>query len=82
MRRVVCFSCDVLSGSKLRVRSGPGPLGPGDLDLAWYAIHTIELLYAVMGPGAEDGYRPLVVEIVRFFATKKSAVPNAERSRR
>lgn len=109
---------------------GAGPLGPGDLDLAWYAIHTIELLYAVMGTGceevtrihtdasdviigkwrggrigevhalrpdrdygalvfhengfvtsppkAEDSYRPLVVEIVRFFETKKPPVPNAE----
>jgi hypothetical protein len=109
---------------------GAGPLGPGDLDLAWYAIHTIELLYAVMGTGceevtrihtdasdviigkwrggrigevhalrpdrdygalafqengfvtsppkAEDNYRPLVVEIVRFFETKKPPVPNQE----
>jgi hypothetical protein len=33
---------------------GPGPLGPGDLDLAWYAIHTVELLYAILGPGCEE----------------------------
>jgi hypothetical protein len=109
---------------------GAGPLGPGDLDLAWYAIHTIELLYAIMGPGceevtrihtnasdviigkwrdgrigeahalrpdrdygalvfqgngfvtsppkAEDSYRPLVLEIVRFFETKEPPVPNTE----
>jgi GFO/IDH/MocA oxidoreductase family protein len=116
-----------LSGA---VTWGAGPLGPGDLDLAWYAIHSIELLYAVMGPGceevtrihtdasdviigkwrdgrigelhalrpdrdygalvfqengfitsppkAEDSYRPLVVEIVRFFQAKKPPVPNTE----
>jgi Oxidoreductase family, NAD-binding Rossmann fold len=109
---------------------GAGPLGPGDLDLAWYVIHTIELLYAIMGPGceevtrihteasdiivgkwrdgrigevrglrpdldygalvfqpkgvvtsppnAEDSYRPLVIEIVRFFETKNPPVPNTE----
>ncbi len=33
---------------------GPGPLGLGDLDLAWYAIHSVELLYAIMGPGCEQ----------------------------
>lgn len=109
---------------------GAGPLGQGDLDLAWYAIHTIELLYAIMGPGceevtrihteasdiiigkwrdgrtgeahvmrpdrdygalvfhenkfvtsppkAEDSYRPLVLEIVHFFETKRPPVPNTE----
>ncbi len=31
---------------------GPGPLEPHhQLDLAWYAIHPIELLYTIMGPG-------------------------------
>jgi hypothetical protein len=109
---------------------GSGPLGPGELDLAWYAIHSIELLYAIMGPGceevtrthteavdvivgrwhdgrigevraqrpggeygalvlrdksfatsppnADDSYRPLLVEIVRFFETKKPPVSNSE----
>jgi hypothetical protein len=109
---------------------GSGPLGPGELDLAWYAIHSIELLYAIMGPGceevtrthteavdvivgrwhdgrigevraqrpggeygalvfrdksfvtsppnADDSYRPLLVEIVRFFKTKKPPVSNEE----
>jgi len=116
-----------LSGA---VTWGAGPLGPGELDLAWYAIHTVELLYAIMGPGceevtrihadasdvivgkwrdgrigevralrpdrdygalvfqpngvvtspanAEDSYRPLVVEIVRFFQTKNPPVSNSE----
>jgi hypothetical protein len=33
---------------------GPGPIEPHhQLDLAWYAIHPIELLYALMGPGCE-----------------------------
>jgi hypothetical protein len=33
---------------------GPGPLEPHHaLDLTWYAIHPIELLYALLGPGCE-----------------------------
>ena len=33
---------------------GPGPLEPHHaLDLSWYAIHPIELLYTIMGPGCE-----------------------------
>jgi hypothetical protein len=116
-----------LSGA---VAWGAGPLGPGELDLAWYAIHTVELLYAIMGSGceevtrihtdaldviigrwrdgrigevhalrpdrdygalvfqpngvvtspanADDSYRPLVVEIVRFFQTKNPPVSNLE----
>ena len=33
---------------------GPGPFEPHHpLDLAWYAIHPIEALYAIMGPGCE-----------------------------
>lgn len=110
---------------------GPGPLEPHHpLDLAWYAIHPIEILYTLMGPGCEtvsrtatenadvivgkwkDGrigtvrairpysdygavvfrakniveikpqtagsYRPLVLEIVKFFQTKVPPVPNEE----
>lgn len=31
---------------------GPGALGEGyALDLSWYAIHSIEMLYSVLGPG-------------------------------
>ncbi|HZU25799.1 MAG TPA: Gfo/Idh/MocA family oxidoreductase [Bryobacteraceae bacterium] len=33
---------------------GPGSLGSSGLDLAWYAIHTVELLYAILGPGCEE----------------------------
>jgi hypothetical protein len=110
---------------------GPGPLEPHhQLDLAWYAIHPIEMLYALMGPGCEevsrtfspdadlivgrwkdgrigtvralrpysdygavvfrpkqiveapsrpaDSYRPLVVEVMKFFETGQPPVPNQE----
>lgn len=34
---------------------GPGALGQDyPLDLSWYGIHSIELLYAVMGPGVRS----------------------------
>jgi len=33
---------------------GDGPLGHEQLDLAYYAIHVVELLYAVVGPGCEE----------------------------
>lgn len=32
---------------------GTGPLGRNQLDLAYYAIHVVELLYAVLGPGCQ-----------------------------
>jgi hypothetical protein len=111
---------------------GPGPLEPHQqLDLSWYAVHAVELLYTLMGRGCEevsrmytpdadviagkwaggrlgtvealrpyghfgavvfrseekvnqsdpkatDSYRPLVVEIVKFFETKQPPVPNEE----
>jgi hypothetical protein len=112
---------------------GPGPTEPHHyLDLSWYAVHPIEVLYTLMGQGCEtvartsganadvmvgrwkDGrigtvrairpysdygavvyrskdvveshpkaaaatdYRPLVVEIVKFFQTGKAPVPNEE----
>jgi len=110
---------------------GPGPFEPHHkLDLSWYAIHPVELLFTIMGPGCEsvtrtasenadvmvgrwkDGrigtvrairpyseygavvfrakeimevkpqgsgsYRPLVVEIVKFFQTGKPPVPNED----
>ena len=111
---------------------GPGPLEPHHhLDLSWYAIHAVELLYTLMGPGCEevsrtytpdadvvvgkwkngrlgsvralrpygnfgavvfranekvsqsdpkavDSYRPLLVEIVKFFETKQPPFPNEE----
>ena len=35
---------------------GPGPLDPSHdkLDLSWYAIHPIEILYTLLGPGCEE----------------------------
>ena len=110
---------------------GPGPLEPHhQLELAWYAIHPIELLYTLMGPGCEEvtrtftpdadvivgrwkdgrigtvralrpysdygavvyrpkqimespsrpsgSYHPLVVQIMKFFATGEPPVPNQE----
>ena len=110
---------------------GPGPLEPHhQLDLSWYAIHPIELLYSLMGPGCEevsrtyspdadvivgrwkdgrigtvrairpysdygavvfrpkqilespsrpaDSYRPLLVEVMKFFETGQPPVPNRE----
>lgn len=112
---------------------GPGPFEPHHyLELSWYAIHPIEVLFAILGPGCtevtrisgenedvmvgrwKDGrvgtvrairpysdygavvmrgretavlhpkaseatdYRPLVVEIVKFFATGKPPVSNDE----
>jgi hypothetical protein len=110
---------------------GPGPIEEHHyLDMAWYAIHPIEMLYALMGTGcvevtrthtppadiivgrwkdgrtgtvrasrpygpygavvfrtkeavqsnpkASAGYRPLLVEVVKFFETKQPPVPNEE----
>ena len=111
---------------------GPGPVEPHhQLDLSWYAIHAVELLYTLMGPGCEevsrthaadadvvvgrwkdgrlgsvrslrpygefgavvfrsnqkivqsptksvDSYRPLLVEIVKFFETKQPPFPNGD----
>jgi Oxidoreductase family, NAD-binding Rossmann fold len=110
---------------------GPGPFEEHhELDLSWYAIHPIEMLYTLMGPGcvevtrtytdgadeivgrwkdgrigsvralrpygsygaivfrnkeavqsnpkASTGYRPLVVEIVKFFETGVVPVPVEE----
>ncbi len=34
---------------------GPGPLEPThQLDLSWYGIHAVEILYTLMGPGCEQ----------------------------
>jgi hypothetical protein len=34
---------------------GPGPLEEHHyLDLSWYAIHAVELLYTILGPGCEE----------------------------
>jgi predicted dehydrogenase len=43
------------SGASAVTTWGPGPLEPHHyLELAWYAIHPIELLYTLMGPGCES----------------------------
>jgi hypothetical protein len=109
---------------------GPGPIEPHhQLELSWYAIHAVELLYTLMGPGCQevsrvyspdadvvvgkwkdgrlgsvralrpygkfgavvfrpdekiavsdpkavDSYRPLLVEIVKFFETKEPPFSN------
>lgn len=34
---------------------GPAPIEPHhDLELAWYGIHAVEMLYALMGPGCQE----------------------------
>jgi hypothetical protein len=46
---------------------GPGPLESHHyLDLSWYAIHPIEMLYALMGPGC--------VEVTRTFTESADIV--------
>jgi len=110
---------------------GPGPTEEHHyLDFSWYAIHPLEILYTLMGPGcvevmrmtspdadvvvgrwkdgrlgtvradrpyggygavvfrgktavqsnpkAAAGYRPLLIEIMKFFLTGKPPVPNEE----
>jgi hypothetical protein len=110
---------------------GPGPTeAHHQLELSWYAIHPIELLFTLMGTGCEqvthvsgkdedvivgrwkdgrigtvrtlrpygtygadvyrpkgvtqskaktqEGYRPMLVEIIKFFETGQTPVPNAE----
>ncbi|HWQ52375.1 MAG TPA: Gfo/Idh/MocA family oxidoreductase [Bryobacteraceae bacterium] len=110
---------------------GPGPTDPTHkLELSWYGIHPVEMLFTLLGTGCEEvsmfttpgsdvvvgkwkggkigtvrtlrpyggygavvfrpkavvqsnpkaaaGYRPLLVEIIKFFQTGKSPVPNEE----
>jgi hypothetical protein len=110
---------------------GPGPTEPHhQLELSWYAIHPVEMLYTLMGTGCEEvtmtstadedvvvgkwkggrigtvralrpyggygavvfrpkavvqsnpkaaaGYRPLLVEVIKFFQTRVPPVPNEE----
>jgi hypothetical protein len=109
----------------------PGPLEPHhEIDLTWYGVHGVEMLYTLLGQGCEKvwrtstdeqdvimgrwkdgkigvlrlirpyssygavvsskdevrtnekdlytGYRPLLVEIIKFFQTGKSPVPEQE----
>ncbi|MCP5115504.1 MAG: Gfo/Idh/MocA family oxidoreductase [bacterium] len=126
--RITALPRDGITGA---ITWGPGPFEEHHhLDLSWYAIHPIEMLYALMGPGcvevtrtytagadeivgrwrdgrigsvralrpygsygaivfrgkeavqsnpeASTGYRPLVVEIVKFFQTGVVPVPVEE----
>ena len=42
-------------GNKSVTVWGPGPIDKSHyLDLSWYAVHSIEMLYALMGPGCEE----------------------------
>lgn len=46
---------------------GPAPLEPThQLDLSWYGIHAVEILYTLMGPGCE--------EVTRTFAADAEIV--------
>jgi predicted dehydrogenase len=51
---------EIASAGKFPDTTGVGAFGPGDLephqylDLSWYAIHTVEILYTLMGPGCES----------------------------
>jgi hypothetical protein len=47
---------DLRSRENLGVTAwGPGPQNPHqELDLSWYAIHPIEVLYTLMGPGCDE----------------------------
>ncbi|HWE49631.1 MAG TPA: Gfo/Idh/MocA family oxidoreductase [Bryobacteraceae bacterium] len=127
---------EIAAAGKFSDTTGVTAFGPGDLephhylDLSWYAIHTVELLYTLMGPGCEsvtrtstadtdvivgrwkDGrigtvrairphsdygavvfrgkqiveikpqgagsYKPLVEQIIKFFQTGQTPVPNDE----
>jgi hypothetical protein len=120
-----------VTGIRGAITFGPSPFEPHHaLDLSWYGIHAVELLFTIMGPGCQsvtrvasadsdaiacrwkDGrigevrgirpysqygavlfrekdvveiepqtagsYRPLLVEIVKFFQTGKPPFPNEE----
>jgi hypothetical protein len=42
---------------------GPGPLEPHHyLDLSWYGIHAVELLYTLLGPGCEEVSRVVTAD--------------------
>ena len=51
---------EIAAAGKFPDTTGVDAFGPGDLephhylDLSWYAIHTVELLYTLMGPGCES----------------------------
>jgi hypothetical protein len=44
-----------INGMNGAIAWGPGPLeAHHQLDLSWYGIHTVELIYALLGPGCEE----------------------------
>lgn len=51
---------ELVSEAKFPDTTGVDAFGPGDLEphhyleLSWYAIHTVEVLYSLMGPGCES----------------------------
>ncbi|MDR3700108.1 MAG: Gfo/Idh/MocA family oxidoreductase [Candidatus Sulfopaludibacter sp.] len=51
---------EIATAGKFTDTTGVDAFGPGDLephhylDLSWYAIHTVEILYTLMGPGCES----------------------------
>ena len=51
---------ELATAGKFPDTTGADAFGPGDLephhylDLSWYAIHTVEVLYTLMGPGCES----------------------------
>jgi hypothetical protein len=51
---------EIATAGKFPDTTGVDAFGPGDLephhylDLSWYAIHTVEILYTLMGPGCES----------------------------
>jgi predicted dehydrogenase len=51
---------EIAAAGKFSDVTGASTFGPGDLEphhyleLSWYAIHTVELLYTLMGPGCES----------------------------
>jgi hypothetical protein len=60
---------EVLPGLKLEGLNGafvyaPGPLEPHhELDLSWYGVHGIEVLYTLLGPGCEEVSRTHTAEV-------------------
>jgi len=51
---------EIANAGKFPDTTGVSAFGPGDLephhylDLSWYAVHTVEILYTLMGPGCES----------------------------
>jgi predicted dehydrogenase len=54
VRKVVNGSIGAVQGADVYA---PGTLDPNHSDLAWYAIHAVEMLFTVMGPGCKTVQR-------------------------